>query len=898
MRRLAFALLEHLTDPALADSIAGDLEEEGHRRAATSRAVAIVWFWRELIAIAMRALLFRVRDAITFARPFRLTPRLPDFRYGLRVLRNHPWYSVTAIGVIALTMTLATTVFGVVDDVLFPALPYPRPQELYHVGGTWSDEALARSGRRLSTSRGGVPLSVRDVQDLSGAIPEVGFAAYTVSPGAHVPGSIGPWRPLLGAVGPRFFDVLGVYPETGGFASADFEPVAGAPVPALVAHAVWRTQFGGRLDIVGLEYVPDPDVATERYRIAGVLPPTFRYPFDGSQPDFLTPLSLTRAERQDRQKRLYEVIARVPAGESPSAYQDRFDVVTRAAAADLPDRAINGGAGPADLAAVQPIAEWLGMRPRWMATQVLGAALLLVLLGCVNVSGLVAARGVDRGRELALRRALGAGAGDVAGLVLAEAACVVASGTVLGIALAVPTLTFVARVMPAAIAPARVPAIDWRVLTFALAVSATSVVAVCVWPLVCSLSEDARPRLADGGQLLTPARSRGRRIAVGLQAALGLLITICGAFVVGSLVRAIGQDLGFTSEHVVVLEGRYPPAMPVTRTNEERAVRLVTLRRSVAGEVDNLLTRVRAREHVEAAGASHGRILRREGAGSGYGDNYAITEGFVEALRPRLVAGRWPTSAEIAQGARVAVISETVARRVFPGESPIGRTIRNYAGGGGMLDVIGVAEAARYRAWDDPSGHGEQVFAPYRATAFDPRFTVVVRVTDPKAVLAWAVEEARRPSGPLRLTAAAMADDLIVDTVRTRTFQSWVFGIFTAASLAIVGTGIFGLAAMTSVSRRREIGIRLTLGATRRRIVAQLLGEQIVSIGVGGAVGAIAGLSAAAMLYGSYVYGVQPSEPGVWIAAFGTVLVTATVGILIPARRASRTDPVTALRCE
>jgi ABC-type antimicrobial peptide transport system permease subunit len=378
--------------------------------------------------------------------------------------------------------------------------------------------------------------------------------------------------------------------------------------------------------------------------------------------------------------------------------------------------------------------------------------------------------------------------------------------------------------------------------------------------------------------------------------ALGLTITVCAAFVVGSLLRAIGTDIGYATEHLVVIEAQYPPAFKLTHSDAERLKRLDLLRSIVAPALDDMLVRVRALPGVIAVGASHGTILRRRGIGSGFGDNFAITDGFVEALQPRLVRGRWPTRDEISAGTPVAVISEDIARRFVSGP-PLGQTIRNYADGSSMLEVIGVSEEARYRSWDAKGQQG-QVFSPYRTTAFDATVTVLVRVTNPRDVFAWATREAAVPAGVLRLSAATQADDLLRDTIRARRFQASVFGTICTASLVIVGIGILGLTAMTSARRRREIGIRLALGATRRRVVVQLCREQFGATAVGLLAGLVAGFGATIVVARSYVYGTPPWSVEVWLAAVATIVLTASIGMIIPARRASRVDPVVVLRCD
>jgi len=794
--------------------------------------------------------------------------RHQPMRYAIRSLRGSPWYSATAIAVIALGMTLATTAFAIVDGVLFKPLPYPRADELHAIRGTYSPELLQTFTD--GTAGGSFGLSVRDVDDLAAAVPSASFAMHSGGASMSRPlGDLRPWAPAVASVDPRFLDVLGVTPLAGGFTAGDFETPLGEVRPALVTYAFWQQHLDGNTDVVGRTVEPSPGTPI-RYRVVGILPASFVYPTSLAQPNLLTPLVIPTAARGDRARRSYGVIVRLPAGVDRDTYQARFKQVSQTVHRELEGKAW-------DLAAIRPFETDLVNRRSQSFPVVFGAALFVVLIACVNVSGLMASRSLDRRREIALRRALGARTRDITSLALAESALLIGTGTALALLLSGPVLALVRSLLPPDLGLLKTPALDGRVMAFAALAAASSAGIVSLWPLWQQVRLHAQ--LAEGGHASPRTRSTGRFFVVAVQVALGLVLTLGGALLVGSLVRVWQNDLGHRSDDVVVLEGTPEGATPAERANT----------------LDAFLGKVRTLPGVESAGATAAPLWSSGGPGGAFrGDTYPITEGFVETVAPRLIEGRWPTPEEISTGAPVVVVTPFVVEREMEGKPAIGHSL---VGGKVAFTVIGVAESALYGGLEWMKGW-PQYYVPYRAVAARPAATIVIRSrTNAPDLLAWALREYRSPATPVRLTSAATADGRLGDTVRPRRLQAWLFGSFAVAALVVVGTGVLGLVAMNVARRTREVGIRVALGATRGGIVRLLMREQLLGVGCGLAAGGLASMWLVQFVRG-YLYEMTVYDARAWAIAMATVAIVASIGVLVPARRASATSPVRALRSE
>ncbi|MEX2271402.1 MAG: FtsX-like permease family protein [Vicinamibacterales bacterium] len=883
-------LLRWLTGDDLADSIAGDLHEERLRRSARGTAAGTAWYWRTaltmLTAVAAARALAGIRR---LASAFNAGGHGRDLRHALRSLRRAPWYAAAVIGVIALSMALATTVFAVVDGVLFKPLPYPRAHELYSLEPGFTERI-----------RGTPSVSLRELDVWRTAMPDVEFTGFdgNRTSGAEAVNQTG----LAAAmIGPEFFDVIGVRPMMGGFTPQHFGEV-GRVIPIIVSHHVWQQRFAGDPQVLGRRLAVDPR-AGGTGEVVGVMPEGFVFPSVEVHAEILLPL-LGMAARPTQ--RSLEVVMRLPAGESALAVRDRLEAVM---AADAAGRNLRPDGrrylGPFDRATLHPLGERMAEGSARVFSGAFLAAALLVLIACLNVSGLMAARSLDRAREIGLRRAIGAGTWHIARSVLIENAVLVASGAGLGLVAAPWLLRVALDVMPGNLLLLKTPVIDWRVAAFALFATTVSVLLVSIWPIRRALGLAAP--VAGAAVTSTPrAASVGRRLAVAAQVAVGLVLAVGGSLLVGSVAQAWRNEPGIDPEDLSFVELRIPP--------DGRHV-FGKPAPGVAEELAAFLRRVRSIPGVRAAGAIDAHVLDRshiENVAFSLSDDtrhhigLPVTGGFFEAAGLSLIAGRFPADGELDRGAPVIAVSQAAARSFWHDGDAIGRDLYTQA----MLPnakpdpsqprrahtVVGIVADVRYNALDvDPY---PVVYGSYAALNFETAPVVAIRAPGATGrVLSEVVRLAEASAPALTAVRAQTATDILADTIRPRRFLGWLFGAFGAAALVLVGAGILGVIAMSAARRTREVGIRMALGSTREGVVTALVAGEAATVGAGLVAGVVVAAWLARFLE-SHLYNVTVYQPTIWFLAVGAVVATAAAGSLIPAVRASRVDPAQVLRAD
>jgi predicted permease len=804
-----------------------------------------------------------------------------DARHVLRALRHKPWYALSIVVVTAIGFGLLTSVFAVVDGVLFKPLGYPAEGRLFAILFSSSRDHRANT------------MSAEDLVKWAAASPGVVFTGFRAQPYGDASGAVNAIVIGHAVVQPNFFDVIGVRPVVGGFTSEDFAAPASRIEPRIVTDDVFRSRFGGDPSVIGRTIIADPTLGFG-YRIVGIMPRAFVFPSDTTTVGYLAPY--VRASRGPGRD-LTQVVARLPSGMDPKQVQVR--VLSRAATATGVSSDHN--APTFDRVDVQPLGRALGTSSRPLFEALLVAGLLIVAVAALNASSLMSARALDRAQELSVRRALGATVIGLGRLLLLESLILIGAGAALGLAAATPLLRFGLHLLPEDLVLFRPAAIDWRVAVFAALAGALLAGVATIWPLRRSTTTSAGG-LAPGRSVTERARSTGWRLVVVLQVAAALVLTVAGALVVSSLLTVYAQTPAITTSGVITIEALFRGAGPVGnpgRVSPERAVR-----------ANAVLDRLRLVPGVESVAATAADLLdgssdepwfkmpataTRERLNT---DMQAVTADYYHVVQPHLVAGRLPTEAELAHDALVIVVSESVARKYWPDTTALGQTLQdNGTNGkdGKTFTVVGVVKDVRWWSWDQETA---QIYGPYALLARSPMPTFLIRTSaNPGRVTEDALGAIGNVDPLLKPIRAAMLDDLFVDSVRPRRFQAWVFGSFAFASLFVAGIGIFGQLAMSTVRRTREVGIRLACGATPARIVRLLVTEQLgpVTIGLVGG-GLLAAWSV--RFVKSYLYQLTAYDARVWTAAIALIVTTAAIGTVIPALRASRIDPTVALREE
>ena len=808
------------------------------------------------------------------------------FVQAVRSIRRAPWYFATATIVMTIGIGLVTTVFAVVDGVLFKPLPYPRVDELFGVAPGRTTESPRPQRLR--------PVSQAQVRAWREAVPGARFAIYNAD-GFDIP--LGGEPVELAQVDEHFIDVVGVPVLIGGFRAKDFQPSTSANRVALITHDLWIHRFGGDPSVVGRTFPNQatPEEPPSSTQIVGVLDPSFMFPtgLGRVRPKVLWAIPREPDGSAPSLGRAWLVLARLPSALPVADIERQLDDATRAVARLDPPPAPGRPSMSYDIARLVPIRRALTTTTRAPFLVIFLTSASLLLLACINLAGLSAARAVDRRREMALRRALGARTSDLAALMAVETALVVLPATASGIVLAYALLDVVRQLLPG-YALLKPLTIDTRVIAASVGAGVVCLWLVAAWALRSTRRASLRPMLGDSGGSVR--RSIAERVLIAAQVGIALALVLAGCLFVASVVKAWQEDPGVATDGGFRIELTSTQAGPqhIAQINElMRTIRRVPGVIGAGGLEHSFLQQMFNGSIFDApAGADAPNAPTRLGVATVV-ESMQVTAGFFQAAGLSALEGRLPTDEEFEAGAPVLAISRRVAERYWPGRSALGQPL---ARDGKPYLVVGVVQDVRFRSLDVESG-GEI----YCSIAADPRaylWNLYVRVMPGhERAIASVINVITTQSPAYRIAHVQSARQSYAEGIRGRRFSAWVFGVFAGAALVIAGVGILGLLAMSTVRRTREFGIRAALGAGPSRIVGLVLREQMTPV-VGGT---LAGLLASYWLVQSVrgsLYRFEGDEPEIWILAIAVVLFVGTWGALIPAIRASRADPLKALRID
>ena len=803
-----------------------------------------------------------------------------DLRYALRSIVRYRALTGAAVACMALGIGISTTLFGGVNPWLFRPLPYPKSDRLVGLRET-EPERGDRAGRTDGVSGP----NYLDWRERSRSFAGVG--AYDRTRVNLSAGDV-PERIHAARVTWTLFPTLQIPPVRGrGFAEEEDRPQG--PRVALISHRLWQQRFDSDPAVTGRSLMLDG----APHAIVGVMPPGFAYP---EYADVWTPLGLRADAARDRHG--LDVVARLADGVEVERAQSELATIAAALAREHPDT--NEGRG----VRVRPLLEWLTPPGVVVGLMLLLAAGVFVqLIACANVANLLLAKALAQRREVALRLSLGAGRGRLLRQFMIETLLLSAAGAGLGFLAAswgVDQLVAGTPVQPPFWV---VNDLDLRAVAFVVAVTCTSALLVGLVPalqagrtsVVDGLREDSRT--VAGGP-----RGRLGRLLVVSELAAALVLLVGAALMVQSFVKRYETDPGFDTREA--LAARVSLSGDAYSDPGRRALFL-----------EELVRRLRERPDVVEAGVANGlpisdplsggwwaRRFEAEGHATERGHEpaavyYTATSSFMRAMGIRLRAGRLFDEAEEAEGRDVAVISDDLAARLWGGSDPVGRRIR--VDGGAWLRVVGTTAETREGGdmlLDDAKPAG-QIYVPYRRDC--PR-TV--------SLLLHARSDPARLSGALREAVRALDPGLPVDSVSTldqvRARASWVarlwgrmLGQVAVLALVLAALGVYGVVSHMVSQRTHAIGIRMALGAARGDVV-----RLVVRQGVGLALQAVAlGLLAALLLTGALarlLYGVDARDPATLVGCAVLLTLTALLASSAPAWRATRVDPVTALRSE
>ena len=785
-----------------------------------------------------------------------------DLRLALRLIRRERWFATVAIATVALGIALPTAVFSAGKSLLVDALPY---REAERAAMVWVTNP--RQGRDRDVTSYPRLLAWRERSQLIEA-----FAAYAYRR-AVVTGVADPEQLLVVRATPEFFQVVQSEPLVGRL----FAPTEEQAAVVVLGHGLWQRRFGGQRSAVGqtlrLDAVP--------YTIIGVLPPSFQFP--ARDMDAWVPLRPAPEERQSGAFWL-QTVARMKPGVSLAQAQQEMTAIAARLGAERPDDRELG------VALVGLRDEIAG--PFKPALVMLTAAVLGVLaIACVNVAGMLTARGAARRREVAIRTALGASRRRVVRQLMTEAVMLFVLGGVVGVTLASVLLRLLVRVAPPTLSWLRDVSLDGPMLAIALGMAALTGVLFGVLPSWKGARADVVEVVASGvrGAGRGGLSQRFRWALVVFQIAIATIVVSAASLSLTSLVQAQRVDLGFEPDHVLTARVELPRAK-----YPDAAARQLFF--------DRLLERARALPGVTgvAAGSS---ILGRTSSSSFAIEGRPewiqqpltfdiITPDFFQVLQVPLLRGRSFSDRDTADRQLVAIINETTAKTHWPNEDPLGK--RFTFGGDRWTTVVGIVADTRRAGVERPVR--TESYQPY--TQNPGSMTVLIRtVGEPTAIAPALRAVVRELDQDQPLARVAPLEELIDNQTAARRFNTWLLGAFGAAAVALTAIGLYSLLAYLVALRRHEMAVRLAIGGTPSHVLGLMVRHISWVIGTGMSLGA-AGALAAARSMRALIFGIEPWDPLSQGATFALLCAAAVAAAWIPARRAMRVDPATVLRME
>ena len=810
-----------------------------------------------------------------------------DVRYAFRTMLKAPGFTSVALLLLALGIGANTAMFSLVDAALLSPLPFPDGDRLAAVWTTVQRERVERRGA-----------SYPDFQDLRARTRSFEALAAWSSDSFTLTPPIGPSEQAEGElVSAAYFDILGGTPALGRTFSRAEDDDRGAHAVAVISDALWRRVFGADPAIVGRGV----RVNDRAFTIIGVQRPEFRGLDDDTDvwlPMGMMAVSVPERFFEARGARWLNLVARLRPGVSMEQATADVATVARQLEQAYPDTNTHYSGAVFSLRD-----EFVGdIRP--ILITLLASVGFVLLIACVNLTNLLLARATARERETAIRAALGADRWRLVRQFLAEGAVLSAAGAGLGLLLALWSLDVIGAVGPASLPSYVKPVLDWRVAGYTGAATIVTAIGLGLLPAVQGSRADVNETLKQGGRSSpAPARMRLRASLVISEIALSILLLIGAGLLVRSFLRLQAVDLGYRAGGVLTMNVAIPAKYALDR---------------IPALGDDLIAQLRATPGVAAAavatdsplsGSSSAFIVSPEQSEIGtpergmrvYG--HGVTPGFFDVLGARIVAGRDFTASDDTAAPRAAVVSRKFAAAAWPGADPVGRRFKfgRPDSERPWITVVGVVDDMRYRSVSNDASRVPQdpdVYLAYAQDAPERTASILVRATGDAGAIAGSVRSAiQRFDRDLPLYAVEPLSDLVRRRTAPYRFTALVMTMFGAAALLLAGVGVYGLINFSTAQRRHEIGLRMALGAERRQVFAIVIRESLVLAGAGVVLGVAAAVPAARAL-ASQLYGVAPADPVTYLSIVALLVAVVLAATLWPAYKASRVDPMIALRAD
>jgi predicted permease len=816
-----------------------------------------------------------------------MTTLAADLRFAVRNLVKSPGFAVVTILTLALGIGANAAMFSVVNGVVLRPLGYPEPDRLVRIVSQFP--TMGFDTFWVS------PPEFVELRERSRSFGAIG--AYTLS-AANLSGADRPHRVISVGTSPDLFTALGVQPLLGRTFTAD-EDLPNAAPTVVLSYATWRNVFGGDPSIVGRAVDKDGAKTT----VIGVMPEGFDI-FDAGAETF-EPIGMNPADRTNRRgNHLLHLIARLREGVTVDAARAELDTLVRSWREVVPKGHVPSY--PNHRLLLNPLQEDLvgGARTALLVLQ--GAVGFVLLIACANLANLLLARAESRHREFAIRTALGAGRGRLLRQFLTEAVLLSVLGGIVGLVLATVSVRALLAAYPGSIPRASEIGTDPQVLLFTLVVA---VLTGCVFGLAPVLHlNPAAVALAikEGGQRTTSgARNHTRRVLVVAEVALAVMLVIGAGLMLRSFWNLMQVDAGFRRDQLVTFGINLPQAAyPKPDARVQFVTRLLERLRGTAGvQSVAALAGLPPKRQVDANDTDiESYTAPADGQGPFENVDYyqAVTVGSLEALGIPIVDGRSFEPTDEA-GGPVVLVNQTMAKTFWKEKSPIGDRVRPGGPNTPWMTIVGVVRDVKQGGLDAKTGtelffNLEQL--PRVAGFAYSQMNVVMRTSLPLSSISSQVQQAvasMDPSLPI-INLQTMEDVFSESTARPR-FLAQLLGGFALLALALAAVGTYGILSYLVTERRREIGIRMALGANRGSVLGMVMGQGML-LAVGGVVIGVVGALALNRVMTTLLFGVEPTDPVTIAAVVGAIGTVALLACYVPARRATLVDPMLVLRDE
>jgi predicted permease len=816
---------------------------------------------------------------------------LQDLRFGLRSLARTPGFTAVAVIALALGIGASSAIFSILNGVVLRPLPYAHADRAAQIWNRWPGYDKTW-------------LSIPEIVDYR-ALPIFDSFGGWGQGNASLTGDGEPERVRAAFLERSVFSTLGAQPVLGrNFTAEEDSPDTLASRVAILGHSLWRRRYAADAAIIGKTI----QVGLRPFTVVGVMPDDFRLPNDfvGEPIQLYMPAGLPpTVDPSTRGNHGAYAVARL----APGVTAERAQAAMSAFVAEMKQKYANAY-GPEFETLVVPVREEVSGKIRPALVILLGAVGLVLLIACANVANLLLARAESRSKELAIRTALGAGRGRLVRQMLTESVVLAAGGGALGLLLAFWGTRALLALSPPNIPRLDAVGVDARVLAFTAGVALLTSLVFGLAPALQASASELQETLKEGGRGASAGvrRQRVRRALVVAEVALAMVLVVGAGLLIKSFARLMGIDAGVRRENVLTMELSLPPAKypqaPSRQFYAELQRRVAELPGVTAAGL------IREMPFANDIGDWGVQVIGGGKDGSevhGQADWQVATPGYFQAMGIPLRRGRYLDATDTEQGLPTVVINEKMAQTFWPNEDPLGRQIRLGGPQGGGPDslprtIVGIVADVKHRGLDAEAK--TQMYLPHAQfprtgpTPLIGRMSLVVRARGNPLALTSAVRGEIRALDPeIPVSRVKSLEQVLATSASVRKLNVMLLGIFAAVALALAAVGIYGVMAFTVGQRTKELGVRMALGATAGGLQRLVLRQGMGLVALGAAIGIAAAVALGGVMR-TLLFGVSSTDPGTYALVTAVLAAVAGVATFVPARRATKVDPVVALRAE